>query len=225
MEPSFDVNEGITSSFLGTKSRVKYVSDDPDSGRLMSPCKCKGSQRYVHEGCLQAWRRQSPLSDRNYWHCPTCQYQYRLERLRWGQWISNKLARGVLTGLVFFLTIFILGFFADPILDLWFDPVGMIKDTVVDVLGDTEAVEDFDFDGDGSWSFHLLKGLFSIGLLGCIKSLGWHLLRGGLMGGGTRRRGTGRDRMQDINYVVVVLGVVTFLGVSYLLVHQLQAGC
>ena len=40
-------------SFLEPRPQVYYVSEDPALGRLIRPCKCKGSSRYVHEGCLQ----------------------------------------------------------------------------------------------------------------------------------------------------------------------------
>lgn len=85
--PSFEpAPEGISSIFNPTPS-VSYISSDPESGRLIRPCKCSGSSRYVHEGCLQAWRHADPAyGRRNYWECPTCKYRYRLERMRWGRW-------------------------------------------------------------------------------------------------------------------------------------------
>jgi hypothetical protein len=70
------------------KPQVVYESED--GGRLLSPCKCKGSNKYVHEGCLQQWRMQDPTSKRNYWSCPTCKFNYRLSRLGWGRVLGNK---------------------------------------------------------------------------------------------------------------------------------------
>lgn len=67
---------------------VVYESEE---GRLLRPCKCKGSSKYVHESCLQAWRHADPsYGRRNYWQCPTCGFRYRLERMRWGRWITSK---------------------------------------------------------------------------------------------------------------------------------------
>ena len=55
VHPSFEPMEGAPSIF-NPAPRVQYISEDPKSGRLIRPCHCKGSGRYVHEGCLQEWR-------------------------------------------------------------------------------------------------------------------------------------------------------------------------
>lgn len=66
------------------------VSYDSDGGRLLRPCKCKGSAAYVHETCLQEWRYADPsYGKRNYWNCPTCGFQYRLGRMSWAHWVSS----------------------------------------------------------------------------------------------------------------------------------------
>lgn len=80
-------SEHLAGMFQGGPS-VTYDSED---GRLIRPCKCKGSSRYVHESCLQHWRHADPsYGRRNFWQCPTCHFQYRLERMRWGRWITSK---------------------------------------------------------------------------------------------------------------------------------------
>jgi len=46
--------------------------------------------------------------------------------------------------------------------------------------------------------------------------LNWINLRtGGLFGGGNRRGGGGRDRLEDISWTVVMIGVFTFLTVVW----------
>lgn len=42
VQPTFDF-PGTTTQFLGRKPRVRYVSEDPEFGRLMRPCKCSTS--------------------------------------------------------------------------------------------------------------------------------------------------------------------------------------
>lgn len=79
-------SENLVGIFQSSPS-VTYESED--GGRLLRPCLCKGTQKYVHEACLTAWRLQNPLEKRNYWQCPTCKYQYRLERMTWGRLISS----------------------------------------------------------------------------------------------------------------------------------------
>jgi len=195
---------------------VRYVSEDPELGRLISPCLCKGSQRYVHEGCLQAWRQSSPLSDRNFWRCPTCQFEYRLSRLRYGRWLSSKPLRGLITLCVLMLTVFLMGFIADPIINFWIDPFGSIAETISDVLNDIEAIHPVEHDDEpDTWWFHFTKGFLSLGLVGFLKTLlamsPWHWFNLRSVGG---RRRAGRDRMESINLALVMVGIITFLGVS-----------
>lgn len=91
----FDI---VHPSFVGTSENIpgmfqprpQVVYESEDGGRLLSPCKCKGSNKYVHEGCLQQWRLQDPTSKRNYWQCPTCKFNYKLSRLGWGQFLGTK---------------------------------------------------------------------------------------------------------------------------------------
>ena len=72
------------------QSRPKVIYESEDGGRLLRPCKCKGTAKYVHEGCLQAWRHADPgYARRNFYQCPTCGYKYRLQRLGWGRFVTS----------------------------------------------------------------------------------------------------------------------------------------
>ncbi|CAI7571643.1 unnamed protein product [Penicillium crustosum] len=188
------------SEFL-QKPRVVYESSDPESGRLLSPCQCKGSSRYVHEGCLQSWRHADPkYGTRNFWQCPTCGFQYRLERLTWARWISSTTTQLILTLGILLLTVFLLGFIADPIIDFYLGPVDIY----------TELVEE-----DASWLEHFLKGLASLGLLSFLKAIfalspfPWNL-RSVASG-----RNSGRNRAAQLNWLVVMVGIGTFLWAVY----------
>ncbi|KAK2756787.1 hypothetical protein FQN54_005233 [Arachnomyces sp. PD_36] len=205
--------------FLKSEPQVVYESADPELGRLLRPCQCRGSSRYVHEGCLQQWRHADPAySKRNYWHCPTCGFKYRLERVRWGRWISSKSTQIFLTASILLLTMFLLGFIADPIINLYIDPYDTISSAQF-----WEPVIEEDYlaeEGNTSWVQHFIKGLASLGVLSFIKVLfalspwqWWNLRSSGLVGGG--RRTTGRDRVSSISWVVVVIGVTTFLWAVY----------
>ena len=204
--------------FLQGQPRGVYESEDPELGRLLRPCKCKGSSRYVHEGCLQSWRHADPgYGKRNYWHCPTCGFQYRLERLTWARWISSSFAQFGLTLSILIFTVFLLGFVADPIINLYVDPMETIyysefwDPTVSDVLPS---------DRGPSWFEHFFKGLGSLGVLSFIKALfalspwqWWNLRNSGVVSGG---RNTGRSRAASVSWIVILIGVVTFLWVSWL---------
>lgn len=89
VQPTFnEPSEHLPGMFQGAPGAT-YQSED--GGRLLRPCKCKGSQAYVHEGCLQEWRHADPAyGTRNFWLCPTCGFKYRLERMQWGRWISSR---------------------------------------------------------------------------------------------------------------------------------------
>ncbi|EFW98525.1 ring finger domain containing protein [Grosmannia clavigera kw1407] len=218
-------------SFLRPQPRVRYVSEDPQDGRLVCPCHCKGTQKYVHEGCLTAWRHAQPLSGRHYWKCPTCGFEYRFERLRWGRWISNRVTRATLTFLAFWMAIFLLGFIADPLIDLWLDPANMIADTISDfgdpdtgddILGNLAGIlhphhgDDSDWSATG-WAEHFLKGVFSLGIVGVIKTFlavspfTWWNIRGRVR----RRAGGGRARIEGFGWMFVLVGAFTFLGVAW----------
>lgn len=191
---------------LRSLPRVVYESEE--EGRLLCPCKCKGSQKYVHEGCLSAWRRADPLQKRNYWQCPTCHYQYRLQRLTWSSWISSTSAQLGLTLLIFLVSIFLLGFVADPIINMYLDPV----DTIATRGGPTGSL--IYEDEPATWVEHWIKGVASLGLLGFAKFMftisPFYAFRTGGLGRGAGG-GTGRDRLQQLGWVALLVGVCTFL--------------
>ncbi|KAL6852661.1 hypothetical protein ACO1O0_007209 [Amphichorda felina] len=211
--PDATTTFGISSA----SSRPIYESDDPELGRLLSPCKCKGSQKYVHEGCLNAWRLADPTATRNYWQCPTCKFTYRLARLHWASMLGSSVTRIALTIVILILSLFILGFIADPLFDLWFDPFGTLTDTVANVINDVEAMEEPPYQEPTTWSEHFAKGFFSLGLVGFFKTMfamtpwQWFYYRGGGLGGGGRRQGTGRARAENMSWVLILIGAFTFL--------------
>ena len=49
----------------------------PEQGKLFSPCHCRGTMRYIHEGCLEKWRRVSANASSTF-KCDQCSYFYRV---------------------------------------------------------------------------------------------------------------------------------------------------
>ena len=39
--------------------RICHCEADSDLGRLIAPCKCRGTLRNVHQACLQQWIKSS----------------------------------------------------------------------------------------------------------------------------------------------------------------------
>ncbi|KAB8234119.1 E3 ubiquitin-protein ligase MARCH [Aspergillus alliaceus] len=216
--PAFHPPSDNIPDFLQPKPRVVYESSDPELGRLLRPCKCKGSSRYVHEGCLQAWRHADPdYSKRNYWHCPTCGFQYRLERLTWARWISSTFAQLGLTLMILMFTVFTLGFVADPIINLYVDPMETIYYS--EFWGSSTVSRVLPTEKRASWIEHFVKGLASLGVLSFIKAIfamspwhWWNFRSGGMISSG---RTTGRSRAASISWVVILIGVLTFLWAVY----------
>ncbi|KAK0384304.1 hypothetical protein NLU13_8392 [Sarocladium strictum] len=227
-EPKFPEPPSSAFGIATESSKPTYVSDDPELGRLLSPCKCKGSQKYVHEGCLNAWRLANPHATRNFWQCPTCKFTYQMRRLRWAAVLSSKITQLFLTMIVSIVAIFILGWIADPILDLWLDPFGTITETVTSVVRDVEAREPVYQSPPSTWDEQFLKGFLSLGIIGFFKTVfiltpwDWLNLRGtGILRGG--RRGGGRNRLDNTNYIMVLVGAITFLMAIWRVVKALSA--
>ncbi|KAI1271540.1 hypothetical protein F5Y07DRAFT_382740 [Xylaria sp. FL0933] len=203
---------GVLGGMRNRRPRRQYISEDGD--RLISPCLCKGSIKYMHEGCLKLWMNENPSKG---YKCDICKYQYRMERLSWAQRLRSPVISLAMTLTILFVTVFLLGFIADPILGLWLDPVGTITDSVIPGarFADDDIIDLGEADG---WFEHLLKGVFSLGLLGFVKAFlamspwqWWNLRTSGIVSGGARRAGTGRQRMENINLTLVLIGVLTFL--------------
>ncbi|KAI0837304.1 hypothetical protein F5Y06DRAFT_271293 [Hypoxylon sp. FL0890] len=211
VEPTYE-DTGFLDGIRNRRPKRHYVSENGD--RLISPCLCKGSVKYVHEGCLKLWMNQNP----NAWRCSRCRYQYRMKRLTWAQRLRSPIVALGITIFILLITIFLLGFIADPLLALWLDPVGTIAETVT--TGHITLDDDDDLlQEEPGWFMHFLKGLFSLGLVGFVKAFlvmspwqWWNLRTSGIIGGGGgRRAATGRDRMQNINLTLVFIGIITFL--------------
>lgn len=205
VEPTFHVDaESSLPAAMQPLPRVTYESED--GGRLLSPCKCKGSQKYVHEECLGAWRRADPMQKRNYWECPTCRYRYHLQRLTWSACISSTAAQLALTLLIIASSVFLLGFVADPIINMYIDPY-----TAIATGGGPRDSLIWE-DEPTTWFEHMVKGIASLGLVGFAKFLftlspfQWFNMR---VGGRTSMGGNGRDRLQQISWITVMIGVIT----------------
>ena len=65
--------------------------DEPELGRLFSPCRCKGTMKYVHVQCLNQWRKTA-VKKESFYQCDQCHYQYNLQRTSWRTWLMNPRA-------------------------------------------------------------------------------------------------------------------------------------
>lgn len=226
VQPTFNTPSDSIPAFLQSPS----VIYEDEGGRLIRPCMCKGSSKYVHDACLQAWRHADPsYGRRNYWQCPTCGFKYRLARLGAGRFIGsigkspiiqiispikrlmNSTAAQIgLTGIILFVFIFILGFVADPIIGLYVDPWSYMPWN--SFSRPSYGYYDID-DEPSSWYEHFAKGFASMGVLGFLKVLIASPFSYFRFGGGGRRATTGRDRVEQVSWIIIAVGVATFLAV------------
>lgn len=175
--------------------------------------------RYVHELCLRRARTESQREG-SLWKCHQCGYQFSFNRLTLQKYLGSKPVSGALTVVVMILVMFLLGFIADPILNLYTDPY----DTIMrhEDLWERVEVKQVKVVSSG-WGQHFIKGLVSMGVLSFARSMllnpfHWINLRNsGFFGGGraSGRSTTGRDRALNVSWVMIAFGVITAFYLFY----------
>ncbi|PWN50298.1 hypothetical protein IE53DRAFT_102527 [Violaceomyces palustris] len=85
-------------------------------GRLLSPCRCKGTMKYVHATCLDRWRA---LSSRNssVVSCDQCGAPYRFKKSRFVGLATSPTLLFVVSLAVFLTLIWMVGFLAGVVLE------------------------------------------------------------------------------------------------------------
>ena len=58
----------------------RICSDEDIISNLISPCKCKGSSKYVHRECLDLWRNRDGVNSKNFNQCYICNFKYGIEK-------------------------------------------------------------------------------------------------------------------------------------------------
>lgn len=113
-----------------------------------------------------------------------------------------------LTAIILISIVFILGFVADPIINLYLDPWSFLSPF-------SSSESDYAYyyeDESATWYEHFAKGFASMGVLGFLKVLIASPLSYFRIGGG-RGRTTGRDRYEQVSWIIILIGVGTFLAV------------
>ncbi|KAF5385276.1 hypothetical protein D9615_001432 [Tricholomella constricta] len=122
------------------------VIAEPELGRLIRPCLCRGSISYVHIKCLHRWRNTS-ASKSAFFACPQCRYQYRFTRTKIAGIATNPIIVGGISGLVFtfivmlssFITTFFMSWFEEPSYVFspsyfYVSPLGLVQDLITAAL-------------------------------------------------------------------------------------------
>lgn len=141
---------------VNTKTgKTTYGSDRSEEGRLIRPCSCNGSQRYIHELCLRLHRHNHPLED-SYLRCPTCRAEYRFNDSLYTALAAHPLTHACLTATATCTAIYVAGYAVLPLL-----PLTVFSQT------------------DRSWLEHFAQGTCMVGVGGWLV-FSWdlfHLLR------------------------------------------------
>src|SRR5271170_4881110 len=204
---------------------VEYKNDD-EYGRLIKPCHCKGGMRYVHELCLRRQRTEGVRQDSS-WKCPTCGHCFNFQKLKLQKFLASRGSALVFTFLLLIIMIFILGFVADPILNLYIDPYDTLATN--DYWHTVDELNDFKKGKFSSWSLHFMKGLVSVGVVGFMKTLAlnpwnwWNWRNTGLIGGRRRTSNAGRDNAVNISWAAVAIGVASAIYLFYQWMQSLVA--
>jgi hypothetical protein len=94
-----------------------YRGENSEEGRLIRPCKCNGSQRYVHELCLKMYRHSHPLEE-SYLRCPTCRVGYKFSKSLCTDIAAHPLTHACITLVVTSAAIFVARYAANPLLSI-----------------------------------------------------------------------------------------------------------
>ncbi|KZT72802.1 hypothetical protein DAEQUDRAFT_722423 [Daedalea quercina L-15889] len=84
----------------GKQCRICFEGEDPQLGRLIRPCLCKGSISHVHVKCLQRWRNTA-VNQSAFYSCPQCGYRYHFARTRVVGIATNPVVIAAVSSLLF----------------------------------------------------------------------------------------------------------------------------
>ena len=54
--------------------------EETDNNKLIRPCKCKGTQRYIHYNCLMTWIQLNITNPNKRDFCDICKYKFKIGR-------------------------------------------------------------------------------------------------------------------------------------------------
>ncbi|KAI9019739.1 hypothetical protein DFJ74DRAFT_707807 [Hyaloraphidium curvatum] len=154
------------------------VEEEPELGRLFSPCLCKGTMRYVHINCLNEWRRKG-VRQESFYQCDQCKYRFAFRRTWWANVVMSEVTITLFTLFLFAVLVFLAGFLTKLLLltYLYFNP------TEIEGAPPAEPEDGVDF-WDGLFIFdptrlslfrldttHFFAGFMLVGILGAFNFL------------------------------------------------------
>ncbi|EST06603.1 Zinc finger, RING-CH-type [Kalmanozyma brasiliensis GHG001] len=119
-------------------SEDELGEDGMSLGRLIAPCHCDGSMRYVHDTCLDQWRRKSAATEAAR-VCGQCHARYRFKRTPYSNLVAfaqaSQMLRILFCVLIVFLASFLFGVLAlltlKTIATLKATPLAFVRDAAL----------------------------------------------------------------------------------------------
>ncbi|UZJ56562.1 hypothetical protein CBS101457_005882 [Exobasidium rhododendri] len=87
-------------------------------GRLIAPCRCRGTMKFVHQACLTRWRATS-MRQSSIVACDQCGSPYKFRKSRFVGLATNRLLILLVSCLMFIGLIWTVGFTAEIIIQRW----------------------------------------------------------------------------------------------------------
>lgn len=142
------------------------------------------------------------------WKCHECGHKFNFQKLKIQRCLNSKVSAAFLTILFMIYLMFVLGFVADPIINIYMDPYESLMG--YESIWDELEVRSAKQSALSAWTQHFAKGFISMGLVGFLKTLllnpfHWINLRWG--SGLSSRASTGRDRAVNISWIALVIGI------------------
>lgn len=180
---STDVSEGTGDLDSGLPT-CRICFGGTENGRLISPCLCSGTMRYVHLECLNMWRASS-ANPQSAYKCDQCNFQYSFQRALYASILRSALVLHSITLLLFAGTVLLCGYVCYYVdwLQNGDGTTEVLSQDLVDHFVNVSGLDDIDkeefrrlADGLNSFTFggislaHILNGIMMVGLSGCVSS-------------------------------------------------------
>lgn len=193
----------------------EYPHSELCAEALIAPCRCTGSRKFVHRGCLDTWRA-TKTGGRSFTHCEVCNFEYEIEvldeenhdRCRRMKFHAHVARDTIAVFVVIQLIIMAIGGLLMVI-----DPQGAMRSVLPQWLGEHNKTSYY------VWGFFILLVILGIfGLLHvCINGTGRHRAGGDCnfcyCGDPCHCHGGGGDDAAGLLVMLVVIGVIlAFIG-------------
>lgn len=77
--------------------RICFDHEETENNKLITPCRCKGTQKYIHHNCLMEWININRHNPEKRDFCDICKYKFRIsqygDNMRYNNTLETKLIK------------------------------------------------------------------------------------------------------------------------------------